>query len=145
MENFRFHFRVTWGLSGPPESIPTMPPARAECRRTLSRPCGPLPTLPLASSSQQAGRSPVPAQRAKSLKKLDFLEKPCFPWKILDFLKFRYLCWYRGSFGLSARGGRESVGIGPQGRESVQRHSGQARGIIAINYDDLESPQVTLN
>ena len=42
-----FHFGITLGLSGPPESIPTMLRARAECRRTLSRPCGPMPTLPL--------------------------------------------------------------------------------------------------
>ena len=46
-----FRFWVTWGLSGPPESIPTMPPARApgaKRRRTLSRSCWPIPALTLA-------------------------------------------------------------------------------------------------
>ena len=42
-------------------------------------------------------------------------------------------------------GGRGSVGIGPQGRESVLRHFAQARGIVGIDPDGLESHQVSLN
>ena len=38
-------FRFTPGVSGPSGSIATMPQACAECRRTLSRPCGSMPTL----------------------------------------------------------------------------------------------------
>ena len=41
-------------------------------------------------------------------------------------------------------GSRGSVGIGPQGRESVLRHSTRAGGIIVIDSYGPESPQVIL-
>ena len=41
--------------------------------------------------------------------------------------------------------GREGVGIGPQGRHSVLRHSGEARGTIVIDRDGPESHQALLN
>ena len=41
-------------------------------------------------------------------------------------------------------GGMASVGIGPQGRHNVLRHSGQARGIVGIDSDSLERLQATL-
>ena len=44
---------------------------------------------------------------------------------------------------LEGVGGR--VGIGPQGRESVLRHSARARGIVGIDSGGLETHQVTPN
>ena len=43
-----------------------------------------------------------------------------------------------------ARGGRGSLGTGPQGRHDVLRHSAQARGIVGIDSDSLERLQVAL-
>ena len=37
-------------------------------------------------------------------------------------------------------GGRGSVGIGPQGRHNVLRHSREARGIVGVDPDGLDSP-----
>ena len=43
---------------------------------------------------------------------------------------------------LGFEGGRGSVGIGPQGRESVLRHSARAGGIVGIDSGGPESPKV---
>ena len=57
---------------------------------------------------------------------------------------FRYLTGTGARPACRLEGGRGSVGIGPQGRESVLRHSARAWGIVGIDSGGPESPQVTL-
>ena len=75
----------------------------------------------------------------------DFSRKTGFLKKIKVFQGFPYLGWYgtRPASRLEGSGG--SLGIGPQGRHNVLRHSREARGTIVIDRDGLESPQVILN
>ena len=75
----------------------------------------------------------------------DVSRKTRFFKKIKLLQGFRYLGCSRARSAIVLRGGRGSVGIGPQGRHSVLRHSGDARGAIVIDRDGPEGPQVFLN
>ena len=75
----------------------------------------------------------------------DFSRNPWFFKKIKLFQRFRYLGWSRAHSAIGLRGGRGSLGIGPQGRHNVLRHSGEAMGTIIIDRDGLESHQAFLN
>ena len=97
------------GLSGPPESNPTMPPARAECRRTLSQTCGPMPTHPLPPSSRNSRASPGAPRCQAFSEKQGFLRKSSF------FQRFSSLDWYKDASGLSTRGGRGQCRHRPAG------------------------------
>ena len=100
---------------------------------------------PPTPSSRQAGGALAPAQIAKSLKKLDFLEKPCFSRKSSFFKGFAIWAGPGTRPASRLEGGRGSVGIGPQGPQSVLRHSGEARGTTVTDPDGLESLQVSRN
>ena len=88
--------------------------------------------------------SPCTSQIAKFAKNPRFFMKIMVFQENQAFPRISLSGWYRGSSGLSAAGGMGSVGIGPQGRESVLRHSGQVWGIVGIDSGGPESPQVIL-
>ena len=100
---------------------------------------------PPTPSSRQAGRAPVPAQRAKSFRKLDFSGKQGFPRNSSLFKDFAIWAGTRAPPACRLEGGRGSVGIGPQGRESDLRHSARAGDIVGTDSGGPESPRVTIN
>ena len=73
----------------------------------------------------------------------DFSRNPSFFKKSELFQGFRYLAQLHRLCPGGLEGGRGSLGIGPQGRHIVLRHSGQARGAIAIDSDGLGGLEVT--
>ena len=69
-------------------------------------------------------------------------------WENHEFLGFARILLsglVQGLVRLVGSRGRGRLGIGPQGRHNVLRHSREARGTVGIDPDGPESPQVVLN
>ena len=99
---------------------------------------------PLNSRSSQQERSAklgnFPKNQPKSIIFHDFSGFSWFFKKILIFQEFRYLAQLHRWCPTRVGGGRRRPGIGPQGRQSVLRHSAQARDIVGTDPDGLQSP-----
>ena len=105
-------------------------PVRADAETSLIRP------------SRQAGGSLVPAQEADPW---IFQETQGFSRKSSFFKDSTSWAGTKDPPACRLEGGWGSVGIGPQGRESVPRHSARAGGIIGIDSGGPERPQMSLN